>query len=483
MIRMISSLFLLLLGAVSWQARAQSGPGPNVIFILADDLGYGDLGSFGQKNIPTPNLDRMAAQGMRLTRHYAGASVCAPSRCALFTGKHTGHTSVRGNQPKGQLIDPAETTLPEVFKSAGYTTGLIGKWGLGNKPPNDDPARNGFDYHYGYVDMWHAHAFYTEFLYRNGQKVILEGNSTRLNPEAEAVMKRTIPADISMGLGVNRAKYTPYEFEREALEFIERNRTKPFFLFYSAVTPHANTEFKKEGMEVSTFGEFANKDWPDPEKGFAQMMRDLDNMVGHIFAKLEATGLADNTLVVFTSDNGPHKEGGHHFDYFDSNGKLRGSKRDLYEGGVRVPTLVWWKNKIQPGSNSAHVSAFWDWLPTFARLTGTQTPGGIDGLSILPSLLQHGKQKKHPYLYWEFYEEGGKQAALWRNWKLVKLNLEDPANTQLELYNLAQDESETNNLANTNPKIVKRMESLLQEAHRPFPLVSLFKKDQGKATQ
>ncbi len=481
----IGILALCICSSFAFYKKNASTKTPNVIFILADDLGYGDIGCFGQKIIATPHIDRLATEGVRLTQHYAGSTVCAPSRCALMTGKHVGHTSIRGNQPVGQLIKPEETTLAEVFKQAGYATGIIGKWGMGNKPPNDDPLKNGFDYHFGFVDMWHAHTFFPEFLYKNGERYPLEGNKSEMTPEAQKVLgeNRKIPEDICLGIGTQKAKYVPYEFDREVGEFLDKNKEKPFFLMLTVNTPHANSEFKKDGMEVTDYGEFAEKDWKSSEKGFAKMMRDLDNTVGKISAKIKEMGLDDNTIIIFTSDNGPHNEGGHSADYFDSNGLLRGTKRDMYEGGIRVPTIVRWKNTIKSNTESRHISAFWDWLPTFCDITGGTKPTNIDGISLLPTLKNNPKaQKKHKYLYWEFYELGGRQAVLWNDWKLIKLNVEDPSKTTVELYNLKTDVSETKNIAQQNPTIVKQMSGMMREAHQPFALADLFKKTGTKAS-
>jgi arylsulfatase A len=475
-----------LLGCLSFTFLKKTAPTkPNVIFILTDDLGYGDLGCFGQKIIATPHIDQLATEGVRMTQHYAGSTVCAPSRCALMTGKHVGHGSIRGNQPVGQLLKPEETTLAEVFKKAGYTTGLIGKWGMGNKPANDDPLKNGFDYHFGFVDMWHAHTFFPEFLYKNGEKYRLEGNKSEMTPEAQKIFgeNRKIPEDICLGIGTQKAKYVPYEFDREVAEFIDKNKTQPFFLMLTVNTPHANSEFKKDGMEVTDYGEFEGKDWKTPEKGFAKMIRDIDNTVGKISAQINELGLDENTIIVFTSDNGPHQEGGHSADYFDSNNILRGYKRDMYEGGIRVPTIVKWKNTIKANTETKHISAFWDWLPTMCDITGVAKPTSIDGISFLPILKGNAKaQKKHKYLYWEFYELGGRQAVLWGDWKLIKLNVEDPAKMVVELYNLKTDISETKNIAKQNPSVVKQMESMMREAHQPFALADLFKKTGTKAT-
>ncbi|MBX2876185.1 MAG: arylsulfatase [Saprospiraceae bacterium] len=455
------------------QEQVAESPGPpNIIYILVDDLGYGDLSCYGQQILKTPNIDQLAAEGMMFTQHYAGSTVCGPSRASLLTGKHTGHASVRGNQPPGQLLSPEEVTIPEALKSAGYTTGIVGKWGVGHPPPPDDPARNGFDHAYGYINMWHAHNFYPEFLYLDGKKKDLEGNVTD--------MSLNYPAGMPEGTGVAKEKaiYTLDEFETDALSFIESNRDTTFFLYLALNAPHANNEagyYLGDGMEVPSYGQYAERDWPNPEKGFAAMIDIIDGMVGKVMAKLNAMDIDENTLVIFTSDNGPHQEGGHNADFFDSNGPLRGKKRDLYEGGIRMPMLVHWPGKITAGSSTDHVSAFWDILPTFCEIAKVAIPDGIDGKSFLPTLLGQEGQDRHEYLYWEFYEAGGKQAVRKGDWKLVKLHLKDPDRVvETELYQLTTDRSEIKNVAGKHLDKVEELEALLQAAHTPFPGISLF---------
>lgn len=466
--RINKSIFILSL-FVFGHTLAQSPTKPNVIVILADDLGYGDLSCYGQKLYTTPHIDNLAKEGMLFTRHYAGAPVCAPSRGTLMTGKHVGHGSVRGNQPKGQLLQANETTLPEVFKKAGYKTACIGKWGMGNAPEPNDPLLHGFDYHYGYVNMWHAHNFYPEFLYQNGQKIVLEGNKTGSVPQG------SFPEGV--GLAKERAKYAPDEFDREVGQFIAQNKNNPFFIYYAINTPHGNSEYKVGGMEVPDHKRFDSKKWPDVEKDFAEMVAKLDESVGKIIAKLKETGLDENTLIIFSSDNGPHNESGHSHEFFDSNGPFRGKKRDMYEGGVHVPMIARYPAKIKAGTVSSHVSAFWDYLPTACDLVNVPKPAGIDGISFLPALFGKNKQATHEYLYWEFYEENGKQAVLHQNWKGIKMNTNDATKTTFELYDLANDPAELQNVAHLYPEKIQKMQTLMNQAHRPFPLTSLFKTD------
>ncbi len=458
----------------SEDAQAEAKPRlPNVIYILTDDMGYGDVGCFGQKTLQTPHIDQLAQEGMRFTQHYAGATVCSPSRAALMTGLHTGHTPIRGNKPDGQLLPDSVTTLAEVFKQAGYRTGFFGKWGIGHPPPPDDPARNGFDEAYGYINMWHAHNCFPEFLYQNGEKVILPGNKLpNPNPWLETRPEGT-------GVSAEKVTYAPEQFRQRALQFIETNQNQPFFLYLALNIPHANNEGEDDGMEVPDFGQYADRDWPKQEKGFAAMMDLIDATVGDIQSKLKDLGLDENTLVIFTSDNGPHEEGGHQADFFDSNGPLRGTKRDLYEGGVRIPMIARWTGTIPAGTRSDHLSAFWDMVPTACELTGQTVPQGLDGISMLPTFLgESEKQIQHDYLYWEFYELGGRQAVRQGPWKLVKLNVRDKDRLVItELYNLDQDLAETHNLAEENPQKVAELEALIEDAHRPLPLLSLFSND------
>ncbi len=445
---------------------------PNIIYILVDDMGYGDLGCYGQETLLTPNIDRLAKEGMLFTRHYAGSTVCGPSRASLLTGKHTGHTSVRGNAT-GQLLRDEEVTIAEALKGAGYVTGLVGKWGVGHPPPANDPFLNGFDQAYGYINMWHAHNFYPEFLYRDGEQEKIEGNVTDWSYDYRDDMPE------GTGIAKEKAQHTHPLFENDALEFIETNKDTTFFLYLALNIPHTNNEagyFLGDGMEVPDYGPHAEKDWPNPEKGFAAMIDLIDASVGHIVAKLQELKLDEQTLVVFTSDNGPHQEGGHKADFFDSNGQLRGTKRDLYEGGIRVPTIARWPDKIKAGTTTDHISAFWDILPTFCAIAEVQPPSGIDGLSFLPTLLgDEANQEQHPYLYWEFYEQGGKQGVVQGDWKLVKLNLRDPnQEVSIELFNLREDIGETTNLAAKHPEKVAELEGYLKDAHQPYPGISLF---------
>jgi len=436
---------------------------PNIVYILADDLGYGDLSCYGQTHFQTPNIDKMAAEGMLFTQHYAGTSVCAPSRCSLMTGKHTGHTFIRGNKewnPEGQWPIPDSTfTLAEMLKNAGYVTGAFGKWGLGFIETEGDPNKQGFDEFYGYNCQRLAHNYFPGHLWDNEQKIILEGNT-----------------------GDKFEQYAPELIHQQALQFIEKNKDKSFFLFYPNTIPHAElllpegnlAEFRGKflpensykGAEPGTpgFREGPYGTQPEAHAAFAAMVTLLDKQVGEILNKLKEMGLDKNTIVMFSSDNGPHLEGGADPDYFDSNGKLKGYKRDLYEGGIREPMIAWWPGKIEAGTTSNHVSAFWDVMPTLAELIGIETPENIDGISFLPSLLKKDDQKQHDYMYWEFHEMGGRKALRKGDWKLVQYNVLDPEKTTTELYDLSKDIAEENNVAVENPEVVNELLQFMSTA-------------------
>jgi len=437
--------------------QISTGSKPNIIFILADDLGYGDLGCYGQDEIKTPNLDRMAAEGMRFTDHYAGSTVCAPSRCALMTGLHTGHCLVRGN---GRVpLRPEDVTVAELLKQAGYNTGVIGKWGLGEAGTTGIPNRQGFDYWFGYLNQRHAHNYWPEFLWRNKQKVELANEVNHIIGGSDRS-----PG----GVATNRVEYSHDLFTGEALTFVERNKSGPFFLYLAYTIPHANNEAGNKGMEVPSFGQYSDKDWPEPQKGHAAMITRMDRDISRLFMKLKALGIDENTLVVFSSDNGPHREGGNDPDFNDSNGPLRGIKRDLYEGGIRVPMIARWPGKIKAGSLSRHVSAFWDFLPTCCELAGVAIPRGLDGISIVSTLFgRDQKQKKHEFLYWEFHEQGKKQAVRMSNWKGVRLNVTKNPDGPIELYNLKEDIEEMHNVADQHPEIVAKIANYMKTARTP----------------
>ncbi|MEE4287033.1 MAG: arylsulfatase [Mariniphaga sp.] len=437
---------------------------PNIVYILADDLGYGDLSCYGQELFSTPNIDNLAESGLKFTQHYSGSTVCAPSRSSLMTGKHTGHTFIRGNKewkPEGQYPLEAEAvTLAEVLQEAGYVTGAFGKWGLGYPGSEGDPNNQGFDEFYGYNCQRLAHNYYPGHLWDNQEKVVLEENS-----------------------GDNFAIYAPELIQQRALQFLEKNRDKPFFMFYPNVIPHAELllpeenlaefrgkflpekEFKGAEPGDPGFREGPYGTQPESHAAFAAMVTLLDRQVGEVVTKLKELGIYENTIIMFTSDNGPHMEGGADPDYFDSNGPLKGYKRDLYEGGIRVPMIAVWDGKTEAGTETDHPSAFWDVFPTIAEITGAKIPENTDGISFLPTLLgNENEQEKHEYLYWEFHERGGRQAVRKGDWKLVKYNVLDQEKITTELYNLSTDLGEENNVAEQHPEIVKVLSEIIKNA-------------------
>jgi len=440
----------LVAGCHGGRRRGAAVDRPNIIFILADDLGYGDLGCFGQQTIQTPNVDRMAAEGMIFTDHYAGSTVCAPSRCCLMTGLHTGHAWVRGNARLP--LRPADVTVAELLKQAGYATGIVGKWGLGEPETTGIPNRQGFDHWFGYLNQRHAHNYYPDYLWRNEEKVKLANEVRDVNPPG--------------GVATKRVQYSHDLFTADALDFVTQHKNGPFFLYLAYTIPHANNEARNEGMEVPSYGPYANEDWPDPQKGHAAMISRMDGDIGRLLGRLKSLGIDDKTVVLFSSDNGPHKEGGADPQFFDSNGPLRGNKRDLYEGGIRVPLIARWPGQIAAGSGTNHVSAFWDFLPTCCDLAGVVPPEGIDGLSMAPTLLgKPQRQRQHPYLYWEFHEQGKKQAVRVGNWKAVRVNVAKKPDGPIELYDLEADLGEQENIADRYPEIVAQMTAIMAAAH------------------
>lgn len=425
---------------------------PNIIYIMADDLGIGDLGCYGQKLIKTPAIDKLAANGMRFSQHYAGCTVSAPSRGSLMTGMHTGHSYIRGNLgmkgPDGEPYDyplaDSLVTVGEIMKNKNYATACIGKWGLGGPESEGHPNKQGFDYFYGYLGQLHAHRYYPQFLFENDKKINLDN--------------KVYSHDLIMG---------------KALEYIEKNSDKAFFLYLTPTIPHADL-IVPEGELGEYDGMFCEKPYQGgytaqakPRATFAAMVSRLDRDIQQIMDLLESKKLINNTIIIFTSDNGTHQEGGHDPFAFKSSDEFRGMKRDMYEGGIRTPFIVHWPAKIKPGTVSFHVSAFWDFLPTLCDLTGQVVPTGLDGISYLPTLTSEGKQKKHDYLYWEFHEEGGKQAVWKDNWKLIKFEVDNPEKSRFELYNLNTDPTEVLDVSGMYKSKVNELMQIMDQAHIP----------------
>jgi arylsulfatase A-like enzyme len=439
---------------------------PNIIWIMVDDLGYGDLGCYGQKQVKTPHLDRLAAEGLRFTDFYSGHTVCRPSRLVLWTGKHSGQTPIASNA--NYQFKPEDVTVAELAKEAGYVTGGVGKWALGGIDTSGHPNANGFDMWMGYLDQGRAHNFYPEYLWRNRDKVPLAGNveMTLENTDTSKMDERKKAMIARARCSKERKTFSHDVMTDAALDFIRDNAKSPFMLHVHWTIPHANNEggfIFGDGMEVPDYGIYADRDWPTPEKGFAAMVTRMDKDVGRLTALLRELELAEKTLVFFTSDNGPHSEGNHKQEFFDSNGPTRGYKRDLYEGGIRVPGIAWWPGRIQPGRVSNALMASWDYLPTVCELAGIRPPPGINGISMLPTLLGKGKQEVHSYLFWRSGEQRQQRIAVRAGkWKLVRPKTSGPS----ELYDLEADIGEQHNLATKFPEVLAKLERYAEDAVR-----------------
>lgn len=447
---------------------------PNVVFIIADDLGYGDLSCFGQEKFQTPNIDKLALNGTRFTSTYSGTTVSAPSRASLLTGLHTGHTPIRGNKelaPEGQFPLPADTySIFTLFKDAGYTTGAFGKWGLGQPGSVGDPNNQGVDDFFGYNCQLLAHNYYPSHLWHN---------QTRID----------FPDNDNGAFGT----YSQDLIQEYTLNFIRENKDNSFFLFVPTVVPHAELIVPEDSIIQSFRGKYPEKAHKGTDSGpgfrkggymsqeypnamYAAMVTRLDNYVGEIIDELKRQGVYENTLIIFTSDNGPHREGGNNPDFFNSNGVFRGYKRDLYEGGIKVPTIASWQGNIPTGESSDLTYAFWDYLPTFADLLGSDIDHNIDGISILPTLLGKEGQKEHEYFYFEFQEMGGRQAVVKGNWKLLHQNIRSE-NPTYELYNLASDPSEVHNVIELYPEISEELKQIMKDARTEDENWNLFYND------
>lgn len=483
-------------------SSAYSAPGdqpPNIIYILADDLGYAELGCYGQQKIKTPNIDQLAAEGMRFTQHYCGNAVCAPSRCVLMTGKHPGHAHVRNNrsmrfpqeinEQKGlefggqEPLLPAEVTLAEMLKQKHYATGAMGKWGLGHIVTAGDPNRQGFDLFFGYNCQAHAHSYYPGHLWRNHDKILLR-NSPPV-PGHASLADGADPHDPASYAAFKGEDYAPDRMLEAALEFVRQNRDRPFFLYFPSTIPHVALHIPDEELKPY-LGKWEEQPFTradgygytphlTPRAAYAAMISRLDSDVGKMMKLLEDLGLGSQTLVMFSSDNGTtHLDQEVDYKFFDSVGPLRGLKGSLYEGGIRVPMIARWPGKIAAGTETDQVSAFWDVMPTLAEVAGVDPPSSIDGISFLPTLLgQPERQQQHEFLYWEFSGYGGQQALRMGPWKAVRQNMLNRNNTdplKIELYNLKEDIAESNDLAEQHPDIVTRMSAIMESQHTPNSL-------------
>ena len=476
-------LLPLLLACVASILSAQTKRPPNIIYMLADDLGYGELGCYGQKKIRTPHVDRLAKEGMRFMRHYCGAPVCAPSRCVLMTGRHLSHAAVRGNkpvQPEGQWAIPDDTiTVADILHGQGYATGAMGKWGLGPPQSPSAPENQGFDLFHGYICQRVAHNYYPTHLWLNGQRQILNNRDFRGHKKLKEA-----PKNYEQFQG---NEYAPELMMNTALAFIRQNAEKPFFLYLPFVEPHLAMQppekwvnsYPKSWDKAPYIGQRGYLPHPRPRAGYAAMISDLDEHVGRIMTLLAELKLDSNTLVIFTSDNGPtHDVGGVDTTFFKSAGVLRGRKGSVYEGGLRVPMIARWPGTVAAGSTTKHISGFQDVLPTLAELTGGKTPDHVDGVSFLPTLTGKGQQEVHDHLIWEFFGYGGQQCVISGKWKAVRQKLRK-GNRRVELYNLDKDPSESRDLAAANPKVVERLTKILETDRTPnadFPIKMLDEK-------
>ncbi|MCU4177588.1 arylsulfatase [Carboxylicivirga sp. N1Y90] len=492
----IKSLFFLLIVSVFISAcnETEIDQKPNIIYILADDLGYGELGCYGQDKIETPNIDKLAAGGMLFTNHYSGAPVCAPSRCVLLTGLHTGHAIIRSNDEwadrgdvwsydamiedstlEGQRPMPDNTlTIAQLLKSAGYKTAMTGKWGLGAPQTNSTPTNMGFDFFCGYNCQRIAHTYYPVHLYKNNTRIYL-GNDTVAPHEKLDVQSDPYAAESYERY--NLQSYAPDRSFDEMMDFIASYEGEPFFWYWATPIPHmplqapqkwVNYYQNKFGDEEPYMGDKGYYPHRYPKAAYAAMISYLDEKVGELVQTLKENGTYDNTLIIFTSDNGPTYNGGTESEWFNSAGPFRSAygygKGFLHEGGIRVPMIASWPKKIKAGSQSDHISAFWDVLPTLCDISGTQIPADIDGISFLPTLLNNGDQKEHDYLYWEFPSYGGQQAVRMGPWKALRKNILK-GNLDIELYNLDDDPQEKSNVAKHFPEVFNQMSKILREAH------------------
>jgi arylsulfatase A-like enzyme len=482
-----------MLAGVAQHARAADRP-PNVVFILADDLGYADVGCYGQKKIKTPNIDRLAAEGLRFTQHYSGSPVCAPSRCVLMTGKHTGHAIVRTNKstpPEGQHPLPAGTvTLASLLRGRGYATGAFGKWGLGGPDSSGMPDKLGIDRFYGYLCQGKAHNFYPTYLWDNDRKVDLKNPAMKLPDQLPAGADPKDPTSYKRYAG---PEYSGDLIFEQARRFVRDHKDRPFFLYVPTTIPHVSLQVPEDSL-TPYLGQWDDPPYVGgngylphraPRAAYAAMISRLDREVGRIMDLVKELRLDEQTIFIFTSDNGPL--GGHYAgvdaEFFQSNGGLRGYKGSLYEGGFRVPGIVRWKGRIAAGTTSERVTGFEDWLPTLLELTGqaAATPKDIDGISFAPTLL--GKsQEARPFLYREFPSYGGQQMARVGDWKGVRQNLMprkgSKPNLHIELYNLRDDPRETKDVSAQHPDVVAKLEKLMREQHTPSPLFPIPALDQ-----
>ncbi len=475
---------MLVVGLIAALAFGGTPKPPNIVYVMADDLGYGEVGCFGQTKIPTPNIDKLADQGIKMTRAYSASPVCAPTRCSLLTGKHQGHAAIRGNVEQGGFgpndtegqspLPGSETTIAELLKKRGYTSALVGKWGLGGPSPGQTPLSHGFDYFCGYLCQRRAHNYFPTYLWRNNQPDLLGNRIFDVHP-------KPIPALASDDEYYQRYQdktYSPAKLAEESVAFIKRSKGKPFFLYYAPTLPHVSlqapldwiSKFPRDWDPKPYLGTAGYVPNPRPHATYAAMIAYLDDTIGKIMKALDETGAAENTLIIVTSDNGPTNVGGVDPKFFNSAGGLRGGKMDLYEGGIRMPYVARWPGHIKPRTTSSHINVCYDALATLCDVAGVRPPR-TDGLSYLPSLIG-GKQPERDYVYFEYPEASSMQAVIFGNFKVIRPNLTKQP-SKIEVYDLAIDPAESRDLSAARPDVVKRAQAIFEKEHHPnkiFPL-------------
>mgnify|MGYP003576402336 CR=1 FL=1 len=474
----VVALLLLFPGLVFSQGKAQQKK-PNIIYIYADDLGYAEIGAYGQKKIKTPNLDKLAKEGMKFTQHYTSTPVCAPARCMLMTGKHGGHSYIRGNYEMGGFPDSLEAgqmplpegtfTIPKMLKEAGYDTALTGKWGLGMNNTTGSPLKQGFDYYYGYLDQKQSHNFYPSHLWENDEKVMLDNPYMYVHKGLDSTKATDKDFDYYKG-----KVYSPDMMTKKAISFINEQKSKPFFLYMPYTIPHVSLQAPDEYVkkyigqfnEHPYYGQQGYAPTHYPYSTYAAMITYLDDQVGIIMAEIKKLGLDDNTIIMFSSDNGATFNGGVNAKFFNSVDGLRGLKMDVYEGGIREPFIARWPGNIPANTTSDFVSAQFDMMATFAAIAGTK-PNNTDGISLLPTLLGKNKdQKQRDYIYWEYPEKGGQLAIRMGDWKGVKVNLRKNLNNRWQIFNLKTDRNETTDIASEHPELTRRFDEIVKKEHQ-----------------
>ena len=474
----VVALLLLFPGLVFSQGKAQQKK-PNIIYIYADDLGYAEIGAYGQKKIKTPNLDKLAKEGMKFTQHYTSTPVCAPARCMLMTGKHGGHSYIRGNYEMGGFPDSLEAgqmplpegtfTIPKMLKEAGYVTALTGKWGLGMNNTTGSPLKQGFDYYYGYLDQKQSHNFYPSHLWENDEKVMLDNPYMYVHKGLDSTKATDKDFDYYKG-----KVYSPDMMTKKAVSFINEQKSKPFFLYMPYTIPHVSLQAPDEYVkkyigrfnEHPYYGQQGYAPTKYPYSTYAAMITYLDDQVGIIMAEIKKLGLDDNTIIMFSSDNGATFNGGVNAKFFNSVDGLRGLKMDVYEGGIREPFIARWPGNIPANTTSDFVSAQFDMMATFAAIAGTK-PNNTDGISLLPTLLGKNKdQKQRDYIYWEYPEKGGQLAIRMGDWKGVKVNLRKNLNNRWQIFNLKTDRNETTDIASEHPELTRRFDEIVKKEHQ-----------------